>query len=54
MIGFANTTQIIPMMIREPVLLLPLLGAMIPIAIQVGGLIALSKKSTIVRPPQGS
>ena len=53
-IGFATATQIVPMVIREPVLLFPLIGALIPIAILVGCLVALSKKSADVRPPQGS
>jgi hypothetical protein len=53
-IVFATATQIVPMVIREPVLLFPLIGALIPIAILVGCLVALSKKSPNVRPPQGS
>ena len=53
-IGFATATQIVPMVIREPVLLFPLIGALIPIAILVGCLIALSKKGANIRPPQGS
>lgn len=53
-IGFATATQIVPMVIREPVLLFPLIGALIPIAILVGCLVALSKKGAAVRPPQGS
>jgi chromate transport protein ChrA len=53
-IGFATATQIVPMVIREPVLLFPLIGALIPIAILLGCLIALSKKGADVHPPQGS
>lgn len=53
-IGFATATQIVPMVTREPVLLFPLIGALIPIAILVGCLIALSKKGANIRPPQGS
>lgn len=53
-IGFATATQIVPMVIREPVLLFPLIGALIPVAILVGCLVALSKKGADVRPPQGS
>ncbi len=53
-IAFATATQIVPMVIREPVLLFPLIGALIPIAILVGCLMALSKKGADVRPPQGS
>jgi len=53
-ITFASATQLIPMVIRQPVLLFPLLGALIPVAILVGCLVALSKKSANVRPPQRS
>ncbi|GGY20054.1 hypothetical protein GCM10008098_10600 [Rhodanobacter panaciterrae] len=53
-IGFATATQIVPMVIREPVLLFPLLGALIPIAILVGCLMALSKKDANASPPTGS
>jgi len=53
-IGFATATQIVPMVIREPVLLFPLIGALIPIAILVGCLMALSKKDANASPPQGS
>lgn len=53
-IAFATATQLVPMVIREPVLLFPLLGALIPIAILVGCLIALSKKDASASPPQGS
>lgn len=53
-IGFATATQIVPMVIREPVLLFPLIGALIPIAILVGCLVALSKKGADVRPQQDS
>jgi hypothetical protein len=53
-IGFATATQIVPMVIREPVLLFPLIGALIPIAILVGCLMALSKKDTSASPPTGS
>ncbi len=52
-VGFATATQIVPMVVREPVLLFPLIGALIPIAILVGCLIALSKKGANVHPPQG-
>lgn len=44
-IGFASATQIVPMVVREPVLLFPLLGALIPVSIIIGCLIALSRKS---------
>ncbi|WP_108472918.1 LrgA [Rhodanobacter thiooxydans] len=51
-IAFASATQLVPMVIREPVLLFPLLGALIPVAILVGCLVALSKKGGNGRPPQ--
>ncbi|MEP6897422.1 MAG: LrgA [Rhodanobacter sp.] len=52
-IALAAATQIVPMVIREPVLLFPLLGALIPIAILLGCLFALSRKNVaVVRPPQ--
>ena len=53
-IGFATATQIVPMVIRQPVLLFPLIGALIPIAILVGCLMALSKKDANASPPTGS
>jgi hypothetical protein len=53
-VAFASATQIVPMVMREPVLLFPLLAAAIPIAIVVGCLVALSKKDPPVRPAQGS
>ena len=43
-IAFASATQLVPMVVRDPVLLLPLLGALIPVAILVGCLVALSRK----------
>ncbi|EIM04111.1 MULTISPECIES: hypothetical protein [Rhodanobacter] len=45
-IAFASATQLVPMVVREPVLLVPLLGALIPVGILVGCLVALSKKGT--------
>ncbi|MGB3746845.1 MAG: LrgA [Rhodanobacter sp.] len=53
-IAFASATQLVPMVVREPVLLLPLLGALIPVAILVGCLVALTKKGGSGRPPLGS
>ncbi len=49
-IAFAGATQLIPMVVREPVLLFPLLGALIPVAILVGCLVALSHKGANGRP----
>lgn len=43
-IAFAAAAQLVPMVIRQPVLLLPLLGAAIPVAIMLWAMIALSKK----------
>ncbi|PXV61319.1 hypothetical protein SAMN04487785_104335 [Dyella jiangningensis] len=43
-IAFAATTQLVPMVIRSPVLLLPLVGAAIPVGIMLWAMIALSKK----------
>ena len=45
-IAYASATQLVPMVIREPILLLPILGAAIPLAILFGCLLALSKKDT--------
>ena len=53
-IAFASATQLVPMVVREPVLLVPLLGALIPVAILVGCLVALSKKGSGSHPQQGS
>ena len=53
-IAFASATQLVPMVIRQPVLLFPLLGALIPVAILVGCLVALSKKRPNGHPPQRS
>ncbi len=53
-IVYASATQVVPMVIREPVLLLPILGAMVPLAILFGCLLALSKKDSQGRPAQRS
>ncbi len=50
-IVYASATQLVPMVLREPVLLLPLLGGLIPVAILIGCLVALSRKKPTVRPP---
>jgi hypothetical protein len=50
-IAFATATQVVPMVIRQPVLLFPLLGALIPIAILLGCLFALSRKGGSVAGP---
>ncbi len=43
-IAFASATQIVPMVVREPVLLFPLVAALIPVSILIGCLVALSRK----------
>jgi len=43
-VGFASLTQLVPMVVREPVLLLPILGAAIPVGILLWALVALSRK----------
>lgn len=43
-IAFAGATQLVPMVVREPVLLFPLLGGLIPVAILIGCLVALAHK----------
>lgn len=53
-ITFAAATQLVPMVVREPVLLLPLLGALIPVGILIGCLVALSKKGSGGHPQKGS
>jgi hypothetical protein len=53
-IAFAGATQLVPMVARNPLLLLPLLGALVPVGILAGCLVALSKKGGNGRPPQGS
>ncbi len=50
-VAFASATQLVPMVIRQPVLLFPLLGALIPVAILVACLMALSKKGRNGQPP---
>ncbi|MDG2536833.1 LrgA [Dyella jiangningensis] len=43
-IAVAAATQLVPMVIRQPVLLLPLIGAAVPVGIMLWAMIALSKK----------
>jgi len=50
-VTFAAATQLVPMVVREPILLLPLLGALIPVTILAICLVALSRKDSS-RPPQ--
>jgi hypothetical protein len=49
-IGYASATQLLPMVIRHPGILLPLIGALIPVLIAIWALIALSRKDTHGRP----
>ena len=43
-VAYATATQLVPMSIRHPAVLLPLLGALIPVAITIWALVALSRK----------
>ncbi|GAB2582449.1 LrgA [Dyella jejuensis] len=45
-IAFATGTQLLPMVLRQPVMLFPLLGGLIPVIIMVWALAALSRKGT--------
>ena len=49
-LAFASATQLVPMVIRQPVLLLPLLGAAIPAVILLVAIAALSRKDTARHP----
>jgi hypothetical protein len=53
-IVYASATQLVPLVIREPILLLPIIGGLIPVAILFGSLVALSRKKPTVRPPHTS
>jgi len=53
-IAFAAATQLVPMVVREPVLLFPLLGGLIPVAILIGCLVALARKDRPGQPPPRS
>jgi hypothetical protein len=43
-IAFATATQLLPMVLRHPATLFPLLGGLIPVAIMIWALVALSRK----------
>lgn len=45
-VAFATATQLLPMIVRHPVILFPVLGALIPVVIMVWALFALSRKGT--------
>lgn len=44
-VAYATATQLVPLCIRQPAVLLPLLGALIPVAITIWALVALSRKN---------
>lgn len=43
-VAYATATQLVPLCVRHPAVLLPLLGALIPVAIMIWALVALSRK----------
>jgi hypothetical protein len=43
-VAYAAATQLVPVCVRHPAVLLPLLGALIPVAITIWALAALSRK----------
>ncbi|HUB88575.1 MAG TPA: LrgA [Dyella sp.] len=43
-IAFATATQLLPMVLRHPATLFPLLGGLIPVVITIWALVALSRK----------
>ena len=43
-IAFATATQLLPMVLRHPATLFPLVGGLIPVAITIWALVALSRK----------
>jgi hypothetical protein len=45
-IAFATATQLLPMILRHPVMLFPVLGGLIPVIIMVWALMALSRKGS--------
>ena len=45
-VAYATATQLVPMTIRHPAVLLPLIGALIPVAITIWALVALSRKGS--------
>jgi hypothetical protein len=53
-IAFATATQLLPMVLRHPATLFPLLGGLIPIVIMVWALFALSRKGTSGHHPHSS
>ena len=45
-IAFAAATQLVPMLVREPKVLFPVLGALVPVLVAVGLLVMLSRKES--------
>jgi predicted branched-subunit amino acid permease len=45
-IAFAAATQLLPMIVRHPATLFPILGALIPVVIMIWALVALSRKGS--------
>ncbi len=45
-IAFAAATQLLPMLVREPKVLFPVLGALVPVLVAVGLLVMLSRKES--------
>ena len=43
-VAYAAATQLVPVSVRHPAVLLPLLGALVPVAITIWALVALSRK----------
>ncbi|QEE25088.1 LrgA [Rhodanobacter glycinis] len=53
-VGYAAATQLLPMTFRHPEILLPLIGALIPVVIAIWALVALSRKDLHERRTPGS
>ena len=53
-IAFATATQLLPMVLRHPATLFPLLGGLIPVVIMVWALVALSRKGASGSRARGS
>ena len=53
-VAYAAATQLLPMTVRHPEILLPLIGALIPVAIAIWALVALSHKDLHERRTPGS
>ncbi|HEU4669652.1 MAG TPA: LrgA [Dyella sp.] len=53
-VAFGAATQLVPMVVRQPVLILPLLGAIVPVIILAVSLALLSRKRPEPRPASRS